>query len=489
MFASLSPKHKLIVYIVLAFFALVYASISLVNHYVFRTNGYDLGIYNQILYSYAHFKISLAPIQQPLINHIYADHFEPIFMVFAPFYFLFGSYTLLVIQIALVIGGATGILIYSLHVSKNPVLSIAIMLQFLGMWGIYSALSFDFHNNVTAAMLVPWLLVFTHKQDWPRIIITWLLMLACKENMALFTAFILAGLAIHHFKNNLLRNRLLLLSFFSLIYVVIIIGFVIPAHMIPGKDYLYKGMYEALGNTKTEILSTLLFNPLKVFHLLFNNQLSEPIYDGIKKEFHMAVLYSGGFFLLLRPQFLMMLIPIYAQKLFINDPQKWGINYHYSIEVIPIICAATISVINNHSILLKWYKLIMLLIIGSTFYFTFTKIKSRKSVWYDSIGVAIYKKEHYISALEIAEANAVLATLTDEESISAQSNLVPHLAGRDTIYMYPKVENARYILLAPDTYTYPLSKEELLAQLEALKQSTEWNLQTQKGGVYIFKRK
>jgi uncharacterized membrane protein len=78
MFASLSPKHKLIVYIVLAFFALVYASISLVNHYVFRTNGYDLGIYNQILYSYAHFKISLAPIQQPLINHIYADHFEPI---------------------------------------------------------------------------------------------------------------------------------------------------------------------------------------------------------------------------------------------------------------------------------------------------------------------------------------------------------------------------------------------------------------------------
>ena len=47
-----------------------------------------------------------------------------------------------------------------LRFPENKYLPFLAVVHFFSMWGIYSALSYDYHDNVMAAMFVPWLFYF-----------------------------------------------------------------------------------------------------------------------------------------------------------------------------------------------------------------------------------------------------------------------------------------------------------------------------------------
>ena len=61
-----------------------------------------------------------------------------------------------------------------------------------------------------------------------------------------------------------------------------------------------------------------------------------------KVEFHWMMMIAGGWACLRHPQFLCMLIPIYAQKMLSNAPSFWGVGRQYSIEFVPIISLAVV---------------------------------------------------------------------------------------------------------------------------------------------------
>lgn len=481
-------KQKIAIWVTVGLFAIVYCSISLVNHYNFRTNAYDLGIYNNMIYSYSHLKLNHTSIQQPQISNAFADHFEPVFFVFAPFYWIFGSYTLLIIQILFVLAGGIGAMKYVQLFSSNNNLSIAALIQFYSMWGIYSALAFDFHNNITAAMMVPWLMFFVHQQKWKYAAAAWLIIILSKENMALYGIFVCLGLALHYYKEKHIRNFLAGLTIISAIYFVCIVKVFIPMFHAPGVGYLYDGMYQSLGSTPQQIFENLVNKPGYLFSQLFENY-KDPYYNGIKSELHFSVLISGGIFLLYRPQFLVILIPIYLQKLFNSDPARWGINYHYSIEFVPVLTIAT--AVFFHDVKregIKKYAPYLIAVV--TLVYTIAKIDSRVSTWYDKIGTRFYAKEHYHTTYNSATLARSLndLPLQETDAVSAQSTLVPRLAGRDSIYMYPNVAHARYIVLAPKTNVYPLN-DSFNYSLDTLSRSLNWELVLKKEEVLLFKRK
>ncbi len=486
---NFTPKQRISIWMIIAIFTLIFCSISIVNHYLFRTEAFDLGIYNNIIYSYSHFKFNYTTIQQPIVWHAFSDHFEPIFFLFAPLNYLFGSYTLLYVQIALIIMGGLGMMLWAKEVTENNNLAIAILFQFYSMWGVYSALSFDFHNNVTAAMLVPWLALFIHQQQWKKVIIIWILMLSCKENMALYTAFVCAGFTLHYFKEPTKRNNLLLLSVTSFIYFFVTIKVIIPHFQVHGTGYLYNNMYKSLGNTPTEIMDNVINRPGYLFAQIFENFIDNPTYNGIKSETHFAVLLSGGIFLIYRPQFLVMLIPIYVQKMFNQEPTKWGINYHYSIEFVPIICMATISFLKDFTLPVFKKKTPWLIAI-ITLVFTFSKLDSRVSFWYDKGISRFYQGLHYSQNYDSDALREQLKQLqfTATEKISAQNNLVPHLANRTHIYQYPYLGEAEYIILSPPTKTFPLNQEEYQYALDTLTTSTSWKPIHNTEVLIVYKR-
>lgn len=489
MLAAYTSKQRILIYSLVGLFALIYCSISLVNHYNFRTNAYDLGIYNNILYSYSHLKLNHTSIQQPLVANAFADHFEPVFFVFAPLYWVFGTYTLLIIQITLVLMGGLGAMKYIRLFSGSNSLSIAVLIQFYSMWGVYSALAFDFHNNVTGAMLVPWLMVFVHQKNRKAAVLAWAFILLSKENMALYGIFVCLGLALHYFSDKQIRNRLFLMSGISALYFMLVIKVIIPFFQEPGAGYLYDSLYRSVGSTPQQIIANMIEKPGYIFSLLFESYKEESYFHGIKSELHFSVLISGGIFLLYRPQFLIMLIPVYFQKLFNTDPPRWGINYHYSIEFVPVLAIVSGVVISGmKNVKIRTYLPFAMAAI--TAWYTHSKIEDRVSFWYESVPVKFYSPWHYKADVDVNKLKQAIKELpiSENDAVSAQSALVPRLANRDRIYLYPNAAKADYIVLAPLTNTFPL-RDQFRPALDTLRQSKYWELVRENEVLLLFKRK
>jgi uncharacterized membrane protein len=140
------------------FFGLLYVLISFVNHYQFRTCAWDLGINNNAIWDYSHFRWNNCMlIDGPQFDNILSDHLTIYPILVSPLIWIFGTYTLLVFQIISILYGGIGVRKLILLKSNDISLANISLVMFYSVWGIFSALSFDYHDNVVASMLVPWL--------------------------------------------------------------------------------------------------------------------------------------------------------------------------------------------------------------------------------------------------------------------------------------------------------------------------------------------
>lgn len=474
---------------ILALFGLIYCSISLVNHYNFRTYALDLGLYNNALFDYAHFRVNQYSLLKHLFPNPLCDHFALITPLVSPLYWIFGSYTMLLIQIFSILFGAYGVYKYFSEKSENNYFPLLAMIHFLSIWGIYSALSFDFHDNVVAAMLVPWFFYFFEKKRFLASSVFFVMILISKENMALWAASIGLGLALMYRKDRRLLKISLLHSAFAVVYFIVVIKVIMP--FISGdfvQDGYYHFKYHALGDNGAEAIKTMFTRPLYTIKLLFVNHLNDPMTDNIKKELHLMVLLSGGIALLFRPWYLVMLLPIFAQKLFSDDYAKWGINYQYSIEFVPILTFALFNWLHSFSNK-KLVLLVSFAFVSLSIYATYSKLEERDSLWYVPELSKFYEKAHYRSSYDTKELYKALKSIPDEASVSASSPLVPHLSFRKAIYQYPDMYDSEYIVLLTRDACYPLSQEDLEKKISEFNVSKEWTLLYDQNYTVIFKKK
>jgi len=469
-------------------FAILYSIISLVNHYLFRTYAWDLGIYNQAMYDYAHFRINNNSVLQPGCGNLLSDHFELLLIIVSPLYYLFGSYTLLIVQISAILLGGQGIYKYIGLISDSRKLALAAMIQFFLFYGIYSALTFDYHNNVVGAMFVPWIFYFIHKNKWEQAIILFILFLISKENMALWGFFIFSGMMIMYRKD---RKKLIfsaILCIASLAYFLIVVKLVIPSLGKPGNEYLHF-RYAALGNNMTEALTTIITKPLYTFKLLFVNHLGISDGDYIKTELHMAILLSGGILLFFRPYYLIMLLPIYGQKLFCDHITYWGLGSHYSIEFIPIITIGAFNVINNIQKQRIRRNIIYLLILF-TAYVTLRTFRDDTYTYFTRENQRFYLKQHYKRDFNIKKAYTMLKLIPENTAVCAQDEFVSHFAFREKIYNFPYVEDAEYIFLLQEYGSYyPLTKEQYDQKLYEYLKNNTWSVFLDDYPFLILKKK
>jgi uncharacterized membrane protein len=478
--------------LILLVFFFVYSSISLVNHYFFRTYAADLGMFNHALWNFAHFKSNEVTLNFDKDNiNYFGDHFSPITLLFSPLYYLFGSYALLLVQIVSILFGGVGIYKYAkLYFTDQKWLQLIFVLHFFGIWGIYSALSYDYHNNVVAAMFVPWLLYYYETQQKKGFLIFYVLILIAKENMALWLCFILLALILSHWKKgwkDLLKFEIPLLLF-TMIYFVTVLSIIMP-YLNRNADTSEVAIYSHLGSSLPEILLNMIKRPGYILSLLYKNPTGDIVFDGIKLELHYMVIASGGIAILFRPQFILFLIPIYAQKLLTNNFVLWGINAHYSIEIAPIISLAliqTCKIFNKNYLKLA----VMFLATTSTYYYTYASIESRKSVWYENTNTAFYKTKHYHSELNLKAIYKALEIIPDEVPISVSSALSPHLTNRQVLYQFPEIKESQYIVLFTKQSFYPLSgEEEFKRYVVNLKASGKYNTKYDENELIIFKLK
>ena len=482
-------KTRILLISVFVLFTIIYCLISLVNHYQFKTFALDLGMFNQALYSFAHFKnayltLGIDGVEMPFL----ATHFSIILIFLSPLYYLFGSYALLVIQIAAILFGGYGVYLFAKdQIPSSSNIPLIILLQYLSIWGIFSALSFDFHCNVIGAMMVIWFIYFLEKRKLIQASIFLILVLLSTETMSIWALFIIIGLIIKNWK--VYRKEYFKFEVPAAI-ICLIYGFVVIVIIMPSlqgaANNLQFGRYSHLGNSYADILLTIIQNPIDSITLLYKNTSTYPIYDGIKQELFKMVLVSGGIALLIRPVYLLMLIPIFAQKLISNDYGLWGINGQYSIEFVPILSFATINLIQHT----KKYKMALaIFIVFTTLISSVSSLDHRVSKWYNKTNSRFYSNAHYKSDLDIKKITRSLMVIPADSKISVTSCLAPHLAFREKIYHFPIIKDADYIALVTlPRDSYPLSKEDFDKRVSELRKSNLYRTILDENNLIIFER-
>lgn len=473
--------------IILLFFSIVFISISFVNHYSFRTYALDLGMFNQSIYYFSKMKNAIYTLDLTGENYPFlATHFSPLIFIFAPFVYIFGTYTLLLFQIVFILFGSIGVFKLASRVYKLDRKTVLLLtIHYLSVWGVYSALSFDFHMNVIGSMCIPWF-IYYFKTNFKFSFLFLFVILFSIETMGIITFFLILLLII---KDGLFNFKKYYLIYFQLIICVLYVWYII-LYLMPNlqksDSNLQFNRYVLLGESPLEMVRFIFTKPIQFIQLFFGNPI-EPIYNGIKTETILMILFSGGLAFIFRPIYLIVLIPFLAIKFLSNDYGFWGINNQYSIEFVPILSIAIVDLISRVP---KRAFTITLFFVFSTILGTFITMKSRKSKWYNEPNNNILSEKHYKSDFNYTKLKSVFKTIKEDEIVSSISNFVPHLSFRDKIYHFPIIKDATTIVLTKkEGFCYPLNQEDYFNEINKLKSDSTFKIYYSDETLIIFKKK
>ncbi|MBP9718585.1 DUF2079 domain-containing protein [Candidatus Gracilibacteria bacterium] len=451
---------------------IAYGLLSLIPHFNFQTNAFDMGIFNQTIQQYANGV--LGPNTVRSVPILLADHLELLLFIFSPLYWLFGSYTLLIVQIAATLFGGYGVYLFvknqlSTH-QRGELIALTAAATFFMFFGLLTALAFDYHNNVVGIMFLPWMMYFSLRKKYVPYYFMLALLLISKENMGLISAF--WGISLLFEKDHKAKLHGLITFLVSGIYVVASLKIIAALNTTGQYDHW---QYSALGSSPTQALLYIITHPLATLGLLFN--------DPIKIKVWILLMLSGGIFVIGKPRYALLLIPIIAQKFLSDMPSFWGYAFHYSVEFAPIIAIGAALAIGTH---IKNKRLQLLLLSGLLI--SNVVILTRIHFYNGESLSRLFTPTYYTGPSNKDTLVRALDFIQDAPSVSAQNTIVPHLKNRN-IYLYPEVKDSNFIVLnSRDTNSWPLTATDIKAAIGSLQENTSYKKVFDEEEIMIFER-
>lgn len=460
---------KILNRIVFGFFICLYGIKVLGHHYFFGTYYLDLGLHTQPLWEYT--QGIMAHFDNNPNRLMLSDHFSLSLILYAPLIYVFGSATLLVVQLVFIFLGGWGIVRYIKNQSPEIYkYSTVILFFFLGHFGIIQALGYDFHNNVPAAMLLPWLFLFYRQQQLRAFWGIMLFMVICQENIAVYIiGFLLTWsidkylrLRAEHRDGSNLRGggiafiysqfrRIEIQAFiFLLLYMVLVSSVIMPAL----HTHQMARAYGHLGNSAGEILYNLITEPGRI--LIPYKNASQADLDTLFLGLMIAT-FSGLYLVFLQPVYLIAFLALFLPRYLSREPIFWFQVLHYSIELSSLFALALIDFLVR-MIKNRW-KFKPNLILGflcvvsvcNIYASSRTIIKKRFVGIYDN-----FRNPDFVQRTELVEA---IKLIPDDSSVLVPNNIASRLyrrmAGKLRVFYYDlptdpllKNYNGEYIIFS-----------------------------------------
>ncbi|MCG9879224.1 MAG: DUF2079 domain-containing protein [Bacteroidia bacterium] len=406
----------------------------------------------------------------------------------SPFYYIFGSYTLLLFQNLALIFAGIGIVKLAQSQAISEKLIPWILAQFYLGFSIYAALAFDYHDNVIGACFVPWLWYYFQKDKPLPSLFCFLAILISKENLAIFAAFISIAMFVYSFRLNQKWKLISLGLFVFAITWFLFMGMYLMPSLNTEQKFEQLNRYSYLGSSISEIVIYIIKHPMYMLELFYKSHIQPDELEIVKQEFLFVLLLSGGIFLLLKPMYLWMALPILMQKLWNKELAFWGMSYHYQIELAPLVSMAIIAYLSmvKRPLFKSILVAITCLLTGLTSYLFMQDRKADYSVQRENI----VSKEHYQAPFQLKEVHAKLKVIDPKAAVCAQSNIMPHVANREKLYHFPFIEDATVLLvLQPQLNSYPLAPEHAVLFIDSIRNSGYWQEDSLAFPLRVFTKK
>lgn len=417
------------------------------RHRTFQTSGYDLGIFDQTLWNAAGGRgLTLTTI--PGISHKWADHFDPVLVLFVPVYKLWPDpRTLLLLQAVIVAAGAVPVYWLARRYLKHGAMALAFAAIYLLFPALQAATIFDFHATTIAATFLAFSLWAMFEQKYRLLLVLAVLVMSCKEELSLHI--VLLGLYVLFIQRRWRPGLLLAgggLAWFGLANFVII-----PAYS-PTGDSIHLLRYDWLGRNMGEVVLAALTQPWLILGRVFG---------GDRLGYWFRLTMPVAFTSLLDPLTLLLGAPtMMINTLSAFDRQYFLDFYHYSAPVVPFV---VVSGIRGTARLAGWLAprlagapalvreggavVAVVFAFGLSYHMLLGYTPLR-------LGFAWPRPApHHQAAYDM------LRLVPPDAPVSAQNSLVPHLSRREKIYTFPEVQDAEYILLDVQGNTFPIQQK------------------------------
>ncbi len=385
----------------------------------FDATGYDLGIFEQAVKSYAHGHwptSDLLGLGAPTLG----DHFHPILAVLAPFYLLWPSpAVLLVAQSALFAISAVPVTrsaIRILGTHRGMLVGVGYTLS----WGLLSAVNFDFHEVAFAVPMLAFAAERLLLERWREAVWFALPIVLVKEDLPMTLAAV--GIVL------VLKGQKRLgwtVAAFGVATTALLVFVVLPA-LNPAGAYAHSSGFAPFGGVMLKL------------GLLF-------------------ALFAPTAFAALRSPLALLLIPTLLWRLVSADAKYWTVGFHYSAVLMPIVVIAALDGLRRCPP--RWRTLIpACALVAGVASLAFQTAHLTAGTW---------------TAEQRAGIDEVLAKIPDGATVAASNLLAPRLTGRCTVLFFDSYPTATVrpewvVVSNPETAwpTTPAEKQAKAGELE-----------------------
>ena len=464
----------LVVFLLIASYALFFSAYTLAQHQAFMTFGADLGNVDQAVWSTTQGRI-LHCTNWPGQTIRFGDHFEPILVLVSLSYLIHsGPETLLVLQSVILALGAWPIYRLVGRQLENDWMGVLFALVYLLFPGLEAANVFDFHAVALAPTFLAWAFWSLEERRYRCFVVWGLLAMACKEEMPLVVA--MMGLWLLARGQRRLGAVTIVggVTWTALAFLIIIPSL----STLDGSRYL--GRYANLGQGPQDMLVNLVTHPG-----LYVSTLTEPA----KVKYLLKLFYPTGYLASLAPQVLLLAAPSFALNLLSSRPHMIALEkFHYTAPIVPFVVIASAYglalVVRGMGRVFRHVDRRFLLAIGGSYVLllslSYHRINGMTPLAHDFAWPQF--GEHERTGHQLIEQIPV------EAAVSAQNHLNPHLTQRAKVYIFPRLEDAEYVLVDVTTYPYVEPVEEFHAAVRDLLNNPDFGIVTATDGYILFQR-
>jgi uncharacterized membrane protein len=473
----------------IAIYTIAFSSITIIRHNTYGSHAWDLGIFDQSLWSTLNYGRLLW--NTPELGSHFGFHFQPILFVILPVYAICQSpLTLLIIQ-SLVIGlGA--IPVYWL--AKDELGKFAGTF-FAMLYLLYPALHgvnwFEFHPEAFVPILLLLSFYYLKRGRWTAYFPFLFLALMCKETVSVVVVSL--GLYFLYLRRKTIMKLLrreksdrkntseVIIAIITIFLGVLwfIVALTVISHFNP-QGYVFIDAYSRFGEDFPSIIFNILRNPVYALEVAFT-----PL--NAKLAFLVALFAPLAFLSFLDAPSLSISFPYLAILLLSSKTPQYQIGFQYPAPLIPFIFVSAIYGVKhlvrrknaaNHSFVRKPLFLMALcssiLLCSQVFY-----------VWAPFMrGLAPITLPHQ-EALNLG-----ISMIPPYASVSTQGNIFPHVSHR--LSAYPFFERGtEYILVDSLHGNYwlpiPLEPKSLKTALPDLVKNDTYGIMVAVDGIWLLK--
>ncbi len=442
-----------------AAYALYFSWLTITRYAAFQARALDMGNLNQALWNTARGNWFHLTNQPGTVNRL-SLHVEPILIPISWLYWLYdGPPIVLVLQAVTVALGALPLYALARHKEIPSWGALALALAFLLNPSIQAANWLEFHPVTLAPtfLMAAFYFLVTRRNGWFALFAV--LAASSKEEMALLVLMLglYALLAQRRVRFGVIVMAL------SLLWAYVAV-FVIQNTFAAGN--IHWNRYGYLGAGPGEMVASLLTRPGTVIEQLRAAQAG---------RYLLQLLFPTAFVALLGPEVLALALPSFAVNLLADfAPMHQVFELIYAAPIVPFVMLATVI---GAARLGHW--------LGSGNPAHSTR---RRAVAAYVAPVAVLVAAATASALygyvpwggnyrpysvtpHDRRAAAIIAQIPADAKVSAQDRLDPHVSGRETVYIFPRLEDADAVLIDATGPAWPQHPSDLRASIDRLLQS------------------